>query len=83
MHMIKPFIFPDGKVYACPSFELAPENNANVSCAFEICDIENILEFYSQTTTDPRTYTCSFCKYAQQNELIEDVLTETEHNDFA
>jgi len=83
MHLIKPFIFTDGNVYVCPSAELAKENNFNVNDEFKLCDIDHIEEFYKSSNIICRKHSCSFCKYASQNELIDDVLTETEHNEFA
>jgi MoaA/NifB/PqqE/SkfB family radical SAM enzyme len=83
MHLIKPFIFTDGFVYVCPSAELAEENNFNVNSEFRVCDIEHIIDFYKQPNIIYRKHKCSFCKYSSQNELIDDILTETEHNEFA
>lgn len=86
MHMVKPFVFTDGNVYVCPSAELAPENQYQVNPEFKLCDIEGITDFYNSQVGGPdvtrRTHACSYCKYAMQNELIDDVLTETRHNEF-
>lgn len=82
MAFVQAFIFPDGFVYVCPSAELAEENNLNVNNEFRICDIEHIVEFYKQPNIIQRKHKCSFCKYASQNELIDDILTETDHNEF-
>lgn len=82
MHAIKPFIFPDGWVYSCPSIGLTPESSKNVLDEFRICRIEEIAEYYSKPVQQlPRS--CIFCKYAAGNELIDDILRPTEHNDFA
>jgi MoaA/NifB/PqqE/SkfB family radical SAM enzyme len=80
IHLIKPFVFTDGNVYVCPSAELSVENARNVNDEFKICDINNIKQFYENITI--RKHNCSFCKYSQQNELIEDILAETTHNEF-
>lgn len=84
MHMIKPFVFTNGNVYVCPSAELSPENNYNYApqSDFKVCDIDGILDFYNQGVTT-RTHACTYCKYAMQNELIDDLLVKTEHNEFA
>lgn len=84
MHMVKPFLFTDGHIYACPSAELSLENNYNYipESQFMVCDIDGIEEFYSKPPS-LRHHACHYCKYAMQNELIDDILTETEHNDFA
>ena len=84
MHMVKPFLFTDGYIYACPSAELSIENNYNYvpESQFAVCDIDGIEEFYSKPPT-LRHHACHYCKYAMQNELIDDVLTDTIHNDFA
>lgn len=82
MHMIKPFLFTDGNVYACPSLELAPENNHNMRGEFKICSIDDIKETYSEGVTI-REHECSYCKYSMQNELMDEVMRETEHNEFA
>ena len=84
MHMVKPFLFTDGYIYACPSAELSIENNYNYvpESQFAVCDVDGIEEFYSKPPT-LRHHACHYCKYAIQNELIDDVLTDTIHNDFA
>lgn len=84
MHMVKPFLFTDGYIYACPSAELSLENNYNYvpESQFMVCDIDGIEEFYSRPPT-LRHHACKYCKYAMQNELIDDILTETDHNEFA
>lgn len=82
MHMVKPFVFTDGNVYVCPSAELSPENRYNVNEQFKICDIDGIVDFYKSGVTT-RKHPCRYCKYAKQNELIDDVLMETRHNEFA
>lgn len=87
MHMVKPCVFTDGNVYVCPSAELAPENNYQVNEEFKICDIDGITDFYNSQVGGPdvtrRHHNCSFCKYSIQNELIDDIVTETRHNEFA
>jgi len=87
MHMVKPCVFTDGNVYVCPSAELAPENEYHVNDKFKISDIAGITDFYNSQVggagVSRRHHDCSFCKYAYQNELIDDVVTETRHNEFA
>jgi organic radical activating enzyme len=86
MHNFKPFVFTDGNVYVCPCAEMAQENSYKVNDEFKICDIDGILDFYNEIQANDgvrRTHACSYCKYAAQNELIDDALTVTEHNDFA
>jgi len=82
MHMVKPFVFTDGNVYVCPSSELSPENSYNMNDQFKLCDIDGIVDFYNQGVST-RVHACAYCKYAMQNELIDDILMETKHNDFA
>lgn len=84
MHMIKPFLFTDGYIYACPSAELSLENNYNYvpESQFMVCSVDDIEEFYSKPPSI-RNHACKFCKYAMQNELIEDIVTNTDHNEFA
>jgi hypothetical protein len=85
--MVKPLVFTDGNVYVCPSLELAPENSYNMQKEFKICDIDGITDFYNSQVGGPdvtrRHHNCSFCKYSIQNELIDDIVTETHHNEFA
>jgi organic radical activating enzyme len=87
MHGVKPCVFTDGNVYVCPSAELAPENNYAVNDEFKLCDINGITEFYNSQAGGVdnfrRHHNCSFCKYAYQNELVDDILIETKHNEFA
>lgn len=84
MHMVKPFLFTDGYIYVCPSAELSLENNYNYvpTSQFKVCDIDGIEEFYSKPAS-MRNHACHYCKYAMQNELIDDLVTQTEHNEFA
>jgi len=86
MHNFKPFVFTDGNVYVCPCAEMAPENNYKVNDEFKISNIDGILDFYNNINSNNgirRLHSCSYCKYAEQNELIDDALTITNHNDFA
>jgi hypothetical protein len=86
MHNFKPFVFTDGNVYVCPCAEMAVENSWKVNPEFKICDIDGIMDFYNNVQKDngiKRIHACTYCKYAAQNELIDDALTKTEHNDFA
>jgi len=84
MHMVKPFLFTDGYIYACPSAELSLENNYNYvpESQFMVCHIDDIEEFYNKPSS-LRHHACHYCKYAMQNELIDDILVQTEHNEFA
>jgi MoaA/NifB/PqqE/SkfB family radical SAM enzyme len=86
MHNFKPFVFTDGNVYVCPCAEMSVENAYRVNSEFKICDIDGILDFYNSVQANngvERTHACTYCKYAAQNELIGDAMTETQHNDFA
>jgi hypothetical protein len=82
--MIKPFLFTDGYIYACPSAELSLENNYNYKpeSQFMVCNVDEIEEFYNKPAS-LRNHACKYCKYSMQNELIDDILTETRHNEFA
>ncbi len=83
MAQVKPFVFTNGGVYTCPSSVLATENGYNVNEEFKLCDIDGILDYYNNHGSEMRHHNCSICKYAYQNELIDDILTPTQHNDFA
>jgi hypothetical protein len=86
MHNFKPFVFTDGNVYVCPCAEMSVENAYKVNSEFMICDIDGILDFYNSVQSNNgirRSHACTYCKYAAQNELIDDALTATQHNDFA
>ena len=82
MHMVKPTIYSDGNVYVCPSSCLSTDNKYGFNEEFKLCDIDGIIDFYEKGVTT-RNHACTFCKYAIQNELIDDILTPTQHNDFA
>jgi organic radical activating enzyme len=84
MHMVKPFLFTDGYIYVCPSAELSIENNYNYvpESQFAVCDIDGIEEYYSKPA-HVRKHACHYCKYAMQNELIDDIVAKTDHNEFA
>jgi len=86
MHAVKPCVFTDGNVYVCPSAELAPENAYHVNGEFILCDIAGITTYYNSLVGEDkilRHHNCSFCKYAAQNHLVDDIMTKTEHNSFA
>lgn len=81
MHLIKPLLFTDGNLYPCPCSEMSLENGFNVNSDFKMCDIDGIEEFYSRPPC-ARVHSCKYCKYAMQNELIDDILIPTKHNEF-
>ena len=87
MHLVKPFLFTDGNVYACPSAELSVENHFNVNEEFKVCSWDTVNEVYIRMAKEglgfQRHHSCRFCKYAMQNELIDDIMTPTIHNEFA
>jgi organic radical activating enzyme len=87
MHMVKPFVFTDGSVYVCPSSELSVENSYNMNPEFKICDVEGISNYYKSleggAEISMRHHACKFCKYALQNELVDDICEKTENNEFA
>lgn len=81
IHYLKPFLYSDGWVYACPSSELAFENGRTMQKEFRICKMEDILKFYSKNPT-PKTFTCSYCKYTNQNNILNAIKRETDFNAF-
>lgn len=86
MAMVKPFIFPigsgQGMVYDCPCTVLSPENGFVPQKQFEVCTIDDILPYYRQGA-QRRTHDCSFCKFQEQNNVIDAMLLPTRHNAFA
>jgi len=82
IHMIKPCLYLDGWIYACPSAELAMENNKQIQHKTRICYVDDIVNFYLEGGLTTFEFDCSYCKYVQQQELLEAVLMETEFNDF-
>lgn len=84
IHMIKPCLYTDGNVYACPSAELALENNYQVAEKAKICHWKDIKNFYTgKGAIDCKMVDCSYCKYEKQQRFLEEVLTETTFNEFA
>lgn len=84
IHMIKPCLYLDGWVYACPSAELAVENDRQIQPKTRICKYDEIYKWYkSPEALGPKGFDCSYCKYVQQQELLEALLTETQFNEFA
>jgi hypothetical protein len=81
MHAWKPFLWPDGYLYRCPSSELSTENNRDMLERFRLCHVDEMEKFYSG---DMFSYvdTCEYCKYSDQNELLADLIEDTKHNDF-
>lgn len=82
IHLIKPFFYTDGYIYPCPSTELALENDAQVA-DFKLCRYDEIIDFYTDNPFEIQERNCSYCKYAKQQIVLEDVLTETNFNEFA
>lgn len=84
IHMIKPCLYLDGYLYACPSAELALENNKQIQSKVRICRYDDVLSYYqSLASLEAKEYDCSYCKYVQQQEILEAVCMETEFNEFA
>jgi MoaA/NifB/PqqE/SkfB family radical SAM enzyme len=84
IHMIKPCLYLDGYLYACPSAELAFENDKQISSKTRICKYDEIFEFYrSKEAIKKREYNCSYCKYVKQQAILDALLMNTIHNDFA
>jgi organic radical activating enzyme len=83
IHLIKPLFFTDGYVYPCPSMELAYEHNYALNKEYRLCRFSDILDFYHHRAFDIPERTCSYCKYAKQQIILEEVLTETRFNEFA
>lgn len=83
MSAVKPFIFPDGWVYDCPSIGLTPDTKKNVGSPYRVCRIEDIAEHYSKPFPTGRTNDCGFCKYQPQNDLVDAIMAEVKHKDFA
>jgi hypothetical protein len=81
IHALKPFVYSDGWVYACPSSELALENKRTMQESFRVCRIAEIAEHYRKPLA-ARTHTCSYCKYALQNNLLHALTVETGGNEF-
>jgi len=83
IHLIKPFFYTDGYIYPCPSTELALENDTQVLSKFRICRHDEVVNFYANTDLEIQERACSYCKYAKQQIVLEEVLTETDFNEFA
>jgi len=83
LHLIKPFFYTDGFVYPCPSMELAHEHDYQVNHEYRVCRYDDVLNFYRNDALNIPERTCSYCKYAKQQIVLEEVLTETTFNEFA
>ena len=84
IHLIKPALYTDGFVYPCPSAELAIENNKSINSNFALCHASEVYTHYlSQNFKKCLFHDCSYCKYSLQQDLLEDLLTRTEFNEFA
>jgi len=84
MRFVKPYVHADGFVYECPGASFSPENYRTVDDKYRICDISDIVKTYTDSKLlEPKSYGCKLCKYDYQNMLMEDLLRETKHNDFA
>lgn len=84
IHMIKPAFYTDGFIYPCPSAELALEKNKQIDIEARLCHATEVLDFYTSRDFNYRlSHDCSYCKYSKQQDLLEDLITETDFNDFA
>lgn len=84
IHMIKPCLYLDGWLYACPSAELAVENNKQINHSTRVCEYDKIEEFYrSEEAVKSIELDCSYCKYVKQQTILESLFMETKHNAFA
>ena len=81
IHMLKPMLFSDGYVYACPSSELAIENNRTLQPEFRVCKMEDILDYYNNMF-EVKHFNCSYCKYTNQNNILKDIITEVDDERF-
>jgi MoaA/NifB/PqqE/SkfB family radical SAM enzyme len=81
MHLVKPMLFTDGYVYACPSSELSLENGKNALEQFRVCKGDEAYQYYTEHF-DTFTRSCTYCKYAKQNEILHAVLKDTDFNNF-
>lgn len=83
-HLIKPAFYTDGYIYPCPSSELAVENDSQVHSSIAVCRYDEVFDFYTNGgALAIKEIPCSYCKYEKQNTVLEEVLTETEFNEFA
>lgn len=94
MHLWKPFLYTDGWVYACPSSELAYENGRTMQPRFRVCHASEILDCYlkifdgkkengmDKIIRDYHEGYCSYCKYAEQNRFLLDVIRPVEDVEF-
>jgi len=84
IHMIKPCFYTDGYIYPCPSMELAHEHDHRMNERYRVCRYNEVVDFYqSEKPYEIKELTCSYCKYAKQQIVLEDVLTKTIFNEFA
>jgi len=83
IHMIKPCFYVDGYIYSCPSAELAYENNRALPESIRLCKYDEVLHFYADEAKNATFRSCSYCKYAGQQVVLEEVLAETAFNEFA
>jgi len=84
IHMIKPCFYTDGNIYACPSAELAYENDSQVQMKTYICRYNEVVGFYSsKEAVKPKYIDCSYCKYVKQQSILEEILMDTTDNEFA
>lgn len=80
MHMLKPFLYTDGYVYCCPSSELAMENMRTMQPQYRVCRYDNIDEAYKDFKVFD--HKCSYCKYAMQNNILNNLTIPVEDEDF-
>lgn len=82
IHFIKPFLYTDGYIYACPSSELDIGNDRTMQKKFRICHGSDVGDVYRYNIMKPKVFDCGYCKYAKQNELLRYILTESTNNEF-
>jgi len=81
MHMLKPFVYPDGWVYPCPSAELSNAAGRDVWPELRLCRVADVDEYY-RNGLEPLPVQCQYCKYAEQCDMLMDLLEDTDYNEF-
>lgn len=78
MHLVKPFLYTDGWLYACPC---AVGQCHDVASPFRVCRMEDVAVYYARQPA-PLILACQSCKYHEHNQVAESVIEPLEDPEF-
>lgn len=83
MDSVKPWLHVDGYVYPCNSISLNTDANRDFAPQYRLCHWTGIKEYYQTRGNQSLDVSrCDRCTFTQNNDVIKDLLTPMEHEEF-